>query len=280
MEDFKIISWEELIAVKECLFPQGTSVTIGGFDGPHKGHKELFKYVLNYSEKNGIPSGIITFFRPPVSVKNGSYSGDVSTLRLRLKKFRELGFRFVVLIDFSSEFAKIEGKEFFDILIKTIRIKYLAVGEDFSCGYRRGFGAVEIKELASQIGFCFDSIKSVNLNGNLRISSTAIRNAVAAGDFTLAKNLLGYPFLFDIVGPAWLITENNSLSALRSYITQILPNYGKYKVLIKTIDGAVKKAVFFVKESEVGLCLEKDSTGQFGLENLNNFDAIEFICKE
>lgn len=277
MQNFTIISWEELITSDNVLFPQGTAVTIGGFDGPHKGHKALFDSVLAKAKEKNIPAGIITFFRPPAVIKNGNYEGDVSTLKLKLKKFSDYGFTFTVLIDFSAEFAKMDGREFFDILIKTTRLKYLAVGEDFSCGYRRGLGVGELKRLAPQIGFCFDSIKAVYLDGSLRISSTAIRNAVAVADFTLAERLLGYPFLFDIIGPPWIRTDENSVSAQRAYITQILPKCGRYKVLVKSINGTKEEAVFFVHKNEVVLRFEKKVPEQFSLKNLNNLDTIEFI---
>lgn len=277
MHNFTILSWEELVASDSTLFPQGTAVTIGGFDGPHKGHKALFDSVLAAAKKQTLKAGAVSFFRPPAAVKNKNYAGDVSTLNLKLKKFADLGFDFAVLIDFSAEFAKIEGRAFFDILIKTIRLKYLAVGEDFSCGYRRGLGAAEIKQLASQIGFCFDSIKAVHLAGSIRISSTAIRNAVASADFTLAENLLGYPFLFDVIGLPWIHTAANSVSVPRAYITQILPQCGRYRVLVKSITGTKEEAVFLVHKNEVTLHFEKKGSEQFSLKNLNNFDTIEFI---
>ncbi len=280
MKDFQVISWEELVGSGNCFFPQGTAVTIGSFDGPHKGHNELFKRVLNRAEEEKIPSGIVTFFRPPAAVKNAHYAGDVSTLRLKLKKIADLGFNFVILIDFSSEFARIGGETFFDILIKTIRLKYLAAGEDFSCGYRRELKAAGIKRLALRKGFRFDSIKPVHSDGIMRISSTAIRNAVLSADFTRAEHLLGYSFLFDVIGPAWIITGEYSVCAPRAYITQILPECGRYKVSVKTVAGAQADAFFFINENEVTLRFEKKASPQFALKNMNDFDTVKFICKE
>ena len=127
-------------------FAQGSAISIGGFDGPHRGHERILSAVLEASERYGIPAGLITFFRSPRSVKAGAtYSGDVSTLDMRLQKFTEQGFTFTVLIDFSADFAKMKGAVFFDTLMKTIRIKYLAVGSDFTCGYRHDTGGEELR---------------------------------------------------------------------------------------------------------------------------------------
>ncbi len=289
MEDFKIISWEELHEAEQKgnrLFSEDTAISIGCFDGVHLGHKKLFEFVLNYSKKNNCKAGLISFFRPTGLTKNPDYAGDVSSLRLKLKKIKDLGFHFIVLIDFSAEFAKIAGTVFFDILIKTIRLKYLAVGEDFSCGYRRGLDAAQIKELASRKGFCFDSIKAVAINGNLKVSSTAIRNAVYSADFTLAKNLLGYPFLFDIIVPPWQVIENEIIAS-RNFLTQILPECGKYKVFVNDIFGTKTEAELLITKENISLSFNEDSLkkgncvpANFIQQNLNNFDTIEFINKE
>jgi len=86
----KIIYWDDLIK-EENLYPQGSAISVGGFDGPHRGHERILSAVLEAARRMGIPAGIITFFRSPRSVKDEStYSGDVSTLDMRLQKFMEL----------------------------------------------------------------------------------------------------------------------------------------------------------------------------------------------
>ncbi|UTC68445.1 FAD synthetase family protein [Treponema sp. OMZ 791] len=282
MDEFKIISWEELVESGSHVFPEGkeTAISVGGFDGPHKGHDKLLRRVLGYAAENALIPGLVTFFRSPAAVKNKPYSGDVSSLRLRLKKFQELGFHFIVLIDFSAGFAKIEGTVFFDIIIKTIRMKYLAVGSDFLCGYRRGLGAEDLKKIAPQKGFCFDSIDPVNVNGSVKVSSSAIRTAVGLGDFSLAKDLLGYPFLFDFISLPWEVKDKNNIFAPKAYITQILPQSGKYRVLIKKVDGQKQEAHCFISEEGLLLCFTEKTSKAFDLKDLDNFDTIEFICKE
>ena len=222
-----IIYWNDLVTRAEP-FPNGAALSIGGFDGPHRGHALIFASVLAVARQYGIPAGLITFVRSPRSLKAGkSYAGDVSTLEMRLRKFAEQGFSFTVLIDFSVDFAKMTGTVFFDILMKTICIKYLAVGSDFTCGYRHDTGVRELQLLAQEKGFCFDSIEQLNSAQHERISSSAIRKAVEHADFTLAENLLGYPFFLDV---ATIVQQESGAvySISRAAIGQILPMNGLY----------------------------------------------------
>ena len=75
-----IIYWNDLVTRTEP-FPNGAALSIGGFDGPHRGHALIFASVLAAARQYGIPAGLITFVRSPRSLKAGkSYAGDVSTL--------------------------------------------------------------------------------------------------------------------------------------------------------------------------------------------------------
>lgn len=232
----KTILWETLETAESrnlidslCHNRTGTALTIGGFDGPHLGHRALFDAVLlNAAEHCHVP-GIVTFFRSPGTLKKGSqYPGDVSTLNLRLARFEELGFEFALLIDFSADFSKITGGVFFDILVKKVRMRYVAVGPDFRCGHRLDTGMAEISAIAHRDGFRFDSIQQIELDG-LRISSSAVRKAVQSADFSLAERFLGHPFLLDFTALAWQ-DNGTSLEVSVSGITQALPEEGLYTV--------------------------------------------------
>ncbi len=219
-----------------CVNKKGTALTIGGFDGPHLGHRALFDAVLENAEAHRHVPGIVTFFRSPGTLKKGDqYPGDVSTLNLRLGRFAELGFEFAVLIDFSSDFSKIAGGVFFDILVKKVRMRYVAVGPDFRCGHRLDTGMAEISAIAHRDGFRFDSIRQVEIDG-LRISSSAVRKAIQAADFALAERYLGHPFLLDFTALVWE-ANGTSLSVPAGTITQTLPRPGAYPVLLLLSDG-------------------------------------------
>ena len=272
-----ILYWDDLIK-EENMYPQGSAISIGGFDGPHRGHECILSAVLTAARKGGIPAGIITFFRSPRSVKAGNaYAGDVSTLEMRLQKFAEQGFSFTVLIDFSADFAKMKGTVFFDILIKTICIKYLAVGSDFTCGYRHDTGVDALQRLARERGFCFDSIEQLYSARHERISSSAIRQAVEQADFTLAKDLLGYPFFLDVSkivrrreGSVWFIEK--------SAVTQILPQSGRYSACAYLQTGVIIPVQ--VKITDTLLEVSEDTAAPVPSAAGTLIRKLEFIRKE
>ena len=273
----KIIYWDDLIK-GENIYPQGSAISIGGFDGPHRGHERILSAVLKAARKDGIPAGIITFFRSPRSVKAGNmYAGDVSTLEMRLQKFAEQGFSFTVLIDFSADFARIKGTVFFDILIKTICIKYLAVGSDFTCGYRHDTGVEDLQRLARERGFCFDSIEQLYSARHERISSSAIRQAVEQADFTLAKDLLGYPFFLDVAKIVQR-TENGVWAVEKAAVTQILPQNGQYSARAYLQTGAIIPVQ--VKVMDTLLEVFEDTAAPIPFAAGTLIRKLEFIRKE
>ena len=273
----KIIYWDDLIK-GENIYPQGSAISIGGFDGPHRGHERILSAVLKAARKDGMPAGIITFFRSPRSVKAGNmYAGDVSTLEMRLQKFAEQGFSFTVLIDFSTDFARIKGAVFFDILIKTICIKYLAVGSDFTCGYRHDTGVGDLQRLARERGFCFDSIEQLYSARHERISSSAIRQAVEQADFTLAKDLLGYPFFLDVEKIVQR-RERGVWSIEKSAITQILPQNGWYSACAYLQTGAIIPVQVKVTDTLLEVSEDTAALGPSAAETL--IRKLEFIRKE
>ena len=273
----KIIYWDDLIK-GENIYPQGSAISIGGFDGPHRGHERILSAVLKAARKDGIPAGIITFFRSPRSVKAGNmYAGDVSTLEMRLQKFAEQGFSFTVLIDFSADFARMKGTVFFDILIKTICIKYLAVGNDFTCGYRHDTGVGDLQRLARERGFCFDSIEQLYSARHERISSSAIRQAVEQADFALAKDLLGYPFFLDVAKIVQR-TENGVWAVEKAAVTQILPQHGQYSARAYLQTGAIIPVQ--VKVMDTLLEVFEDTAAPIPFAAGTLIRKLEFIRKE
>ena len=273
----KIIYWDDLIK-EENISPQGSAISIGGFDGPHRGHERILSAVLAAAQHKGIPAGIITFFRSPRSVKIGNaYTGDVSTLEMRLQKFAEQGFSFTVLIDFSADFAKMKGTVFFDILIKTICIKYLAVGSDFTCGYRHDTGVGDLQRLARERGFCFDSIEQLYSARHERISSSAIRQAVEQADFTLAKDLLGYPFFLD-VSKIVRRREGSVWSIEKSAVTQILPQNGQYSACAYLQTGVIIPVQ--VKVTDALLEVSEETAAPVPSAAGTLIRKLEFIRKE
>ena len=184
------LSWEQLVNENVALFPEGTALCIGSFDGPHRGHYEIFKNVLSFSKENGKKSGVVTFARPLTGIKeSSSYKGDISTLSDRLSVFQDLGFDFCVVIDFSESFSHLDGSEFFSILKKSLNLSYVCEGTDFRCGYKGSFSRTDIEEWCKNNSVSCDFIELV-LDDGKRISSTRIRDFLSEHNEKKAKSLL------------------------------------------------------------------------------------------
>ena len=203
----QIIEWPQFL--EDGLGPdkKPASMTIGIFDGVHRGHRSLIELVVSHN-KNFIPV-IITFRQNhktmgkkqetenneqkniEVVQKLKIPDNSIQTLNERLEIFSSLGIKATVVIDYTEEFRKMPGIEFFKILLKHVNIGFFAVGNDFRCGYKLDTGADEIKKIFTSNNIPVEFAQQVT-EGLLPISSSRIRAAIAAGDFSLAQAMLGY----------------------------------------------------------------------------------------
>ena len=235
-KDFTVYSWEQIAdgRLNAKWKEQGTALTIGSFDGPHFGHEALFQAAL--AQENLVP-GVLVFARSLSGLKNPSdYEGDVATLSQKLAFFEQKGFSFAVVIDFSRDFAAMEGRDFLSRLISTCNMKFLVEGKDFRCGHKGAADVSQILEFSRQHYFAFLAVAPV-LYEEKRISSSRIRKALLEGDFSPAEDMLHHSFSIDCAGWEWT-TEGDGFKARKSGI-QLWPKDGKYSVLAETTGKSV-----------------------------------------
>lgn len=228
----KIFSWNEILndlqnGCQCSLFSRGSGISVGSFDGLHKGHRILIKTLVEESKKKNIPSGVITFKRPLPSIKHSSdYQGDVSTLNQRLKLFEQLGLDFVILVDFNSEFAARSGSDFFQLVMKLCNMKILVEGIDFRCGYKGAMDCQAIQYFCTEnkidVHFVDPVYYSENDSLQERISSSYIRKMISMGFFATVEELLERKYQID------LEELNASLEFTKGDILQVLPAAGIY----------------------------------------------------
>jgi riboflavin kinase/FMN adenylyltransferase len=180
-----IIDWDDLI--KNEPWTEESAVTIGVFDGVHRGHRALFDRIT----RSPYRSVIVTFkVSPRQFFHKNSYSGDIVALERKLELFTEAGLDACVLIDFSEDFSRITGRAFVGRLSRAVNIRYIVIGSDFHCGYRNDTDATAIRQLAVASGISVEVVPPV-MEGGLPISSSRIRHALASGEYGLAASLLG-----------------------------------------------------------------------------------------
>ena len=245
-----VYSWEQIndFALGRrsvpALFSSGTALSVGSFDGPHIGHRILLDTVL--SEKNLTP-GLVTFTKPLGRLKRTtSYKGDISTLRQRLEISSLQGFAFVVVIDFSPDFGRIEGRDFLSILVKGCNMKFIAEGRDFRCGYRGAVGMDEILVFAREFGIRAVFPAPVMYMGR-RISSSLIREYILKGDFIAAEKLLNHRYGLDCSLFRWSEEQRAGkkffFTVPSKTVTQILPPGGSYTVMLILSEDRLEKTV-------------------------------------
>ncbi|MCR4940787.1 MAG: FAD synthetase family protein [Treponemataceae bacterium] len=276
-----IFSWEDVISgrLRKKLQEQGFScsaVATGGFDGLHIGHRAIIDKVLAFrSASPAVAAGVVTFRHPPKSAFGRvSYSGDLSTLRLKNATFADWGLDFAVVIDFSDDFSKIKGKDFLSILKDSCSMQFVAAGSDFRCGYKLDTGVAEMAAYAAQNGFSFVIVDDVLREGE-RISSSLVRKLICDGFVQEASKLLGRPYTIDCEGAdvSARDSESGSLLIARGSLVQVLPVEGSFSVTLHTADSVHFSSVLFAESHFLRL----DIPPEYGSSVLDRIDFIKKI---
>ena len=225
---------------------QGCVLTIGNFDGVHRGHRQLIDALCEKAKALGVPSMLMTFEPQPREFFAGT------KLPARLTRFREKVYLLdqtpldrLLCLPFNERTANIEADWFAkDFVVDKVGAKHLVIGDDFRFGRGRE-GDFALFERYGQIHGYSVSAMSTLLQGEARISSTLIRETLAAGDFTAAANLLGHEYFImgRVVYGRQLGRQLNVPTAnirLQRYRAAL---EGVYCVTVEGIAGAVRHGI-------------------------------------
>ena len=178
------------------LSPERESVlTIGVFDGVHRGHRYLMGLLVREAAEASLLAGVVTFRNHPASVlREGFRPSYLTPLGERLRLIRETGVDFAVPITFDLDLSKLGAREFALLLQRRLRMAGIVLGPDFAMGRDRQGDPETLRVLGEEMGF---SVKVVQLldAGSEPIRSTAIRKAVVDGDVEGAAEMLGRSFV-------------------------------------------------------------------------------------
>ncbi|MQA20908.1 MULTISPECIES: bifunctional riboflavin kinase/FAD synthetase [Rugamonas] len=176
------------------------ALTIGNFDGVHLGHQALLGRVRAAASGLGLEAAVMTFEPHPrefFAQKAGDLSKApprIANLRDKLQSLSDNGIDRVIVEHFSAPFAALTPQEFTEkVLVEGLHVKWLMVGDDFCYGARRAGNVQMLQEAGQRYGFHVETLPTV-MNGSTRISSSAVRAALAEGDFVHAEALLGHPY--------------------------------------------------------------------------------------
>ncbi|MBV8124000.1 MAG: bifunctional riboflavin kinase/FMN adenylyltransferase, partial [Paucibacter sp.] len=176
------------------------ALTIGNFDGVHLGHQALLKHVHAAAGRLGLEAAVMTFEPHPrefFAQRMGDLSkapARIANLRDKLQSLSDNCIDRVIVEHFNAHFASLTPQEFTEkVLVEGLHVKWLMVGDDFCYGARRAGNVAMLKEAGRHYGFEVETLPTV-MNGATRISSSAVRAALAEGDFQHAEALLGHPY--------------------------------------------------------------------------------------
>jgi riboflavin kinase/FMN adenylyltransferase len=176
------------------------ALTIGNFDGVHRGHQALLAQVRAAATRLQLDAAVMTF-EPHPREFFAQRSGDLSkapkriaNLRDKLQSLTEAGIDRVIVEHFNAGFAALSPQDFIEkVLVQGLHVKWLMVGEDFCFGARRAGNIETLIEAGQRYGFEVATMPTVT-NDGVRISSSAVRSALAGGDFIHTRELLGHSY--------------------------------------------------------------------------------------
>ena len=176
------------------------ALTIGNFDGVHRGHQAMLALLINEARHRGVPSCVLSFEPHPRDFfaarigKPEQAPARIATLRDKLGELERCGIDQAVVLRFDSALAALSPEAFIDnVLVQGLHARYVLVGDDFRFGARRVGDYAMLDAAGARMGFDVARMMSYEVHG-LRVSSSAVRQALAEGDMEHANSLLGRPY--------------------------------------------------------------------------------------
>ncbi len=170
---------------------QPVALTIGNFDGVHLGHQALLNELRTAAASRGLQTAVVIFEPHPREFFTPQQApARLSSLREKLELFTTLNIDRVQVCRFNASFAKMSAANFMNALYEKLSAKFVLIGDDFRFGSGRAGDFALIEKIGSTLGFEVQAVHTV-MHNDVRISSTAIRNALAAGQLHTAQQYLG-----------------------------------------------------------------------------------------
>ena len=193
---------EVIRGLEACPRPEsGTALTIGAYDGVHRGHRAVIKEVRRLAGERELKSAVVTFDPHPARVvRPESAPLMLTNLDQKLELLDETGIDFVLVVPFDDARSQEPPRQFVEqVLVECMHARVVVVGDDFHFGHRRTGNVPYLTEAGGELGFDVTGMLLVGLDGEAardhdQVSSTAIRRALVAGDIDTATEMLGRPF--------------------------------------------------------------------------------------
>jgi len=178
----------------------GCALTIGNFDGVHRGHQAMLALLKAEAGQRGVPSCVMTFEPHPrdyfaaLNARPELAPPRIATFRDKLAELARCGVDQAIVLPFNQHLASQPPEIFIDaVLVRGLKVRYVLVGDDFRFGARRAGDYAMLDTAGGRFGFDVARMQSYEVHGT-RVSSSAVRTALAAGDLDTVATLLGRPY--------------------------------------------------------------------------------------
>jgi riboflavin kinase/FMN adenylyltransferase len=174
------------------------AVTVGFFDGVHRGHQAVLRRTVDVASERGLVPVAVTFDRHPREIITpGQEPKLITTLERKAGLIAELGIEFLVVLEFTEEFSRWPPEEFISgVLAKGLSAAHVVIGSNFTFGHKAMGNLAVLADLGPSHGFSVEGVALLRL-GDRRVSSSSVREALAAGDLSWPTVAMGRRFVLD-----------------------------------------------------------------------------------
>ena len=244
---------KELKSIHFLAAQQPVVATVGMFDGVHRGHRALIEYLLQRAEALNATAAVLSFWPHPRHLLETSHSPSLlSTEEERSELLSKTGLPHLITLPFNESLAAVDKDTFIeDILIHGIGVRHLIVGPHHRFG-KGGAGTIsDLSARAARGDFSAEAYAPVQIDGT-RVSSTAIRSALAAADLRTAHQLLGYAYTFSA-----LVVRGQQVGRSIGFPTanlkpspdKLIPAEGVYAVEVQVSDRWLQGMLYIGRKS-------------------------------
>ncbi|MGN0416161.1 MAG: bifunctional riboflavin kinase/FAD synthetase [Agathobacter sp.] len=176
----------------EFHIEEPTALSLGKFDGVHRGHEALIDQLMRYKNQ-GLKAAVFTFDIPPKKLTENQNYRLLTTNEEKRVLFEERGVDYLLQCPFTPEIMHMEPEDFVEWLVRSLHVKSIVVGTDFHFGHNRRGDHVLLGQLSGQLGYELVVVDKLQYHGR-DISSSYVREEILKGNLEIANELLGYPF--------------------------------------------------------------------------------------
>lgn len=224
-----------------------TAVTIGFFDGVHRGHRSVIRRMVDVAGDRGVRPVAVTFDRHPREIlMPGTAPKLLTTLRRKAELIEAFGVEALLVLPFDEDFAEWPPEEFVErVLVQGLRVRHAVVGANFTFGHKAAGNVEVLTDLGNARGFAVEGVTLLEIEGR-RVSSTSVREALEAGDLSWPRTALDRPYAVEgsvVPGAGRGVDLGFPTANLRTPSQILLPKRGVYAGRGLTGEGSWAAAI-------------------------------------